>query len=121
MPRILVVDDDPDMRAMLQQTLQNAGHEVFSAADGREALKQNRLTAADLALVDIFMPNKDGFETIAQFRKEFPKVGLIAMSGRPPEAHVLTVAQRLGAIEVLQKPFVADEVLTAVAKVLARP
>src|SRR2546430_2478635 len=99
------------MRTMLEGTLQNAGYEVVSAPDGKEALKRFRAQAADLVITDLFMPNKYGFEMISELRKEFPKTSLIAMCGRPPAVQLLPLAQRLGAAEVLQKPFAADDLL----------
>ena len=119
MARILIVDDDADMRAMLQDTLRNAGYEVVSAADGKEALKLHRKEAADLVITDLFMPNKDGFETINDLRKESPRTLLIAICGRPPAMQLLPLAQRLGAADVLQKPFAADDLLKAVRRVLS--
>lgn len=118
MARILIVDDDSDMRAVLQDTLKNAGYEVVSAADGKEALRQHRKQAADLVITDLFMPNKDGFETLSELRKESPQTPLIAMCGRPPAVQLLPLAQRLGAADVLQKPFAVDDLLKAVRRLL---
>ena len=118
MARILVIDDDPDMRALLEQTLQSAGHEVVSAADGREGMGQYRIKPADLVITDLYMPNQEGLETIVQLRKESPEVHIIAMCGKPTAMPMLSAAQHLGAVAVLQKPFVADELLAAVGKAL---
>ena len=118
MPRILVIDDDPDMRALLEQTLKSAGQEVVLAADGKEGMEQYRAKAADLVITDIYMPNQEGLETIREFRGRFPKVAIIAMSGRGDAGAMLSIAQKLGAVEILQKPFLADELLTAVGKAL---
>jgi len=118
--RILIVDDEPDMRALLEETLVGAGYEVVSAVDGRQALKEYRDKAADLVIMDVFMPNKDGFETIIDLRKDFPDALIIAVTGRPPMAHVLPVAKRLGAVEVLQKPFEPKDLLATVHRVLKR-
>jgi len=114
MPRILVIDDDPEMRAMLEQTLQSAGHQVVLAADGRQGLAQIAITPADLVITDLYMPNKDGLETILELRQRFPKVVIIAMSGRAVAATMLSIARQLGAIEILLKPFVTNELLRAV-------
>ncbi len=118
MVRILVIDDDADMRAMLEQTLNSAGHEVTLAADGREGLEQYRRKPADLVITDIYMPNQEGLETIIELRRHFPEVAIIAMSGRAAAGPMLSLAQKLGAVEVLHKPFVAEELLAAVAKAL---
>jgi CheY-like chemotaxis protein len=118
MARILVIDDDPDMRALLEQTLKSAGHEVALAADGREGLEQYRAKPAGLVITDLYMPNQGGLETIMELRRRFPEVVIIAISGKPEAGTMLSIAQKLGAVEVLQKPFVADELLAAVGKAL---
>jgi|SRR3954468_20049564 DNA-binding response OmpR family regulator len=107
------------MLAMLQDTLEMAKHEVVSAHDGRQATELYREKRPDLVITDVFMPAKDGFETIIDLRKEFPDSLIIAVTGRPANAHVLPVAKRLGAVEVLQKPFSPEELLEVVNRVLA--
>lgn len=118
MPRILIVDDEPDMLAMMDDTLQMAGYEVVQAHEGRQALELYREKPTDLVITDVFMPAKDGFETIIELRKEFPDSLILAITGRPPGAHVLPVAKRLGAVEVLQKPFSPEDLLAVVNRVL---
>src|SRR5881392_1100963 len=118
MPRILVIDDDPSVRSLLEQTLQSAGHEVALATDGREGLEQFLTKPPDLVITDIYMPNQEGLETIVELRKRSPDVRLIAMSARPAAVTMLSIAQKLGTIEVLQKPFLAEELLAAVGKAL---
>jgi DNA-binding NtrC family response regulator len=114
MARILVIDDDSDMRLLLEQTLGPAGHEVVSARDGREGIHQYRTEPAQLVITDLFMPNQEGLETIIQMRKDFPEVSIIAMSGRTGASTMLAIARRLGAIGVLEKPFDPDQLLRAV-------
>jgi DNA-binding response OmpR family regulator len=118
MARILVIDDDPDMRALLKQTLESAGHEVSLAADGRQGVDQYRANRADLVITDLYMPGQEGLETIIELRTRFPEVAIMAVSGRAIAATMLSVAQKLGAVEVLQKPFVTGELLAAVGKAL---
>src|SRR5260221_1697721 len=118
MARILVIDDDPDMRDMLGQTLKSAGHEVALAADGQEGVHQCRARPADLVVTDIYMPNREGLETIMELRNGFPDIAIIAMSGRATAGTMLSIARKLGAEEVLQKPFVTEELRTAVERVL---
>jgi len=118
MARILVIDDDPDIRAMLEQILKSAGHEVILAADGREGMERHRSSPADLVITDLYMPNQEGLETIHEFRTRFPEVAIIAMSGRAAAVTMLSVAQKFGAVAVLHKPFAADELIAAVAKAL---
>ena len=118
MPRILVIDDDADMRTLLEQTLQSAGHEVVLAADGMEGVQQYRTAPADLVITDLYMPIQQGLDTIVQLRKEAPAVRIIAMCGKSTAMPMLSAAQRLGAFAVLQKPFSPDQLLAEVAKVL---
>ena len=118
MARILIIDDDADMRVLLGQALQTVGHEVVLAADGREGVEQQRIKPAELVITDIYMPNQAGLETIIQLRKESPAVRVIAMCGESTALPMLSAAQRLGAIQVLQRPFVGEEMLTAVERAL---
>jgi DNA-binding NtrC family response regulator len=118
MARILVIDDEADIRTFLEEILKRAGHEVILAADGREGLERHRTSPADLVITDLYMPNQEGLETIREFRTRFPEVAIIAMSGRAAAVTMLSVAQKFGAVGVLHKPFAADELIAAVAKAL---
>lgn len=122
MARILVVDDEPDIRALLEMTLRLGGHEVVPAADGNEALARQRETPADLVLVDIFMPEKEGIETIIELRQSFPRLPIIAMSGggRTGNQGFLAQALHLGANRAIAKPFDPRMILTLVDEVLGR-
>ncbi len=115
---ILVIDDDPDTQALLQQILKPAGHSVAVASNGRDGLKQYKAIPTDLVITDLFMPEQEVLETIKQLRLEFPDIRIIAISGRPMAGTMLSVAQRLGATAVLPKPFLPDELLQAVEQSL---
>ena len=118
MARILVIDDDSDTRAMLEQTLKPAGYEVILAADGREGVERYRASPVDLVITDLYMPNQEGLETIGELRRRFPEVAIIAMSGKAAAVTMLSIAQKFGAIGMLHKPFAADELIAAVEKAL---
>jgi DNA-binding NtrC family response regulator len=118
MARILVIDDDPDMRVMVEQTLKSGGHEVILAADGRQGVEQYRACLADVVITDLYMPNQEGLETIRELRSGFANVGIIAMSGWPTAPTMLPIAQKLGAVKILQKPFLAEELIAAVDRAL---
>ena len=118
MARILVIDDDPDTRAMLEQTLKPAGHEVILAADGREVVERYRTNPADLVITDLYMPIQDGSETIRELRSCFPEVAIIAMSGRPDTGAMLSIAQHVSGVGILRKPFAFEELTAAVSKAL---
>ena len=116
MPRILIIDDDPDTRDFLQNTLNSAGHQTLTAAEGREGLTQFLREPADLVITDIFMPEQDGLEIIAGLRTRFPGLPIIAMTGHTPD--LLSVAQKMGSTGILHKPFSSHELLALVLKVL---
>jgi CheY-like chemotaxis protein len=115
MARILVVDDDHDICEVLAMGLKHAGHEVRVAADGASALRP-----FDLIITDIFMPGKEGIETIMEIRRDFPAVKVVAMSGggRTGDLHYLRDAVALGAVRTLRKPFGRAELLDAVRAAL---
>ena len=111
--RILLVDDDADLRAMLRAALQLAGYSVEVARNGRAALATQRHSPADILITDIFMPESDGFETIDGFRRNFPSTKIIAISGGAPvmKTNYLDAAGLIGVDASLQKPFEMDELL----------
>jgi DNA-binding response OmpR family regulator len=120
MARILIIDDDPDTRSMLEDVLKSANHQTVTAADGKEGLKEYLANPTDLVITDMFMPDRDGFETIVELRKQFPKLSIIAMTGKDSATDILSIAQILGAAEVLQKPFTPAQLLSAAEKALRR-
>jgi DNA-binding response OmpR family regulator len=120
MARILIIDDDADTRLMLEEILKPAGHQIVTAADGKEGVKQYLANPADLVITDIFMPDQDGFQTIAELRKQFPAVSIIAISGKDSVVGILSIARTLGAVDVLQKPFTPAQLLTAADNALRK-
>src|SRR5437762_7182307 len=81
MARILVIDDDAQVRGAVRRVLERAGHTVVDVADGEAGIRAHRERPTDLIITDIFMPEQDGIETIQQLRREFPRVKIIAISG----------------------------------------
>jgi two-component system, chemotaxis family, chemotaxis protein CheY len=94
------------------------GHRVLAATNGKEGLELWSAHSPDLVIIDIFMPVKEGLETIQELRRKRPDVKIIAISGAPTGVLVLNMAKELGAQEVLHKPFLPDEISSAVAKLL---
>ncbi len=119
---VLVVDDNSDMRSLLEIVLQRAGFETEVAADGDLALDLQRGHPADVLITDIFMPERDGIELIRAFKSRFPDVKIIAMSGggQKARADYLAVASEIGADAVLRKPFAAETLVTTL-EYLVRP
>lgn len=122
MARILVVDDEEIVRVTLRQMLEKAGHQVFEAANGLEALRAFEKREADLVITDIIMPEKEGIETIMELRQRKPDLKIIAMSGggRTGTMEYLHLAKSLGADNVLPKPFKMGEVRDLVSRTLAQ-
>ena len=116
MARILVVDDDARLTAVLRDILTQAGYEVETACNGEEACKAFRRLPADLVITDILMPEKEGIQTITSLRRVCPGLRIIAMSGGGQEspAFYLEMAREFGADVTLQKPFSKAQVLQAV-------
>lgn len=116
MATILIADDEPAIREVIRRILLLDHHRVIEAGDGEEAIQLIRAEKPDLALVDLFMPRKEGLETIMQLRRQFPDLKLIAISGGNPTHGMsfLELAQRLGAHRTLAKPFAMQDVLSAV-------
>jgi DNA-binding response OmpR family regulator len=120
MPRILIIDDDPRIRAMLKKILTDSGYEIEEAEDGDEGVELFRKNPADLVITDIIMPEKDGISTIIQLKKEYPAVKIIAMSagGRIEAKLYLESAKALGAKHSLHKGFDKNELLRVVRELL---
>jgi DNA-binding response OmpR family regulator len=119
--KILIIDDDEQMRILLRQVMEWSGYEVVEAADGREGMLRQRKERADLVITDLIMPEQEGLETITGLKKEYPKLRIIAISGGGrigPDAY-LPAAQELGADRVFSKPFDVRELANTVKELLA--
>ena len=116
MARILVVDDDARLTAVLRDILTQAGHEVQTAYNGEEACKAFRRLPVDLLITDMLMPEKEGIETITSLRRVCPGLRIIAISGGGQESPTfyLEMAREFGADVTLQKPFSKAQLLQAV-------
>src|SRR5271157_2711759 len=92
--RLLVVDDEPSIRDLIQTSLSMEGYEVRVAQDGFDALAQMRGALPDLILTDLKMPNMSGFELLSVVRTRFPQIPTIAISGeyQPPVAELGVLA-----------------------------
>src|SRR5882724_9042562 len=131
MSHILVVDDDPAVRATIGIVLEAAGFQVTVTDNGLAGQKAMEAASFDAAVVDVFMPDMDGLEAIKVFRRLNPAMPIIAVSGAmslfdycdstttPPD--YLSMASKLGAETGVQKPFHPRELLQAVYKALGMP
>jgi YesN/AraC family two-component response regulator len=121
MARILIMEDEVQMRALLRQILESSGHEVTEAANGVEGIRLYHEKPADLVIVDIIMPEKEGFETIRELKRDFPEVKLIAISGGGfvGAEPYLKMAESLGVTHNFAKPIEREELLDAVQELLS--
>ncbi len=99
---ILIIEDQVLMRQLLIQVLEDAGYQVWEAANGRLGLEQFRAHPADLVLTDLDMPEMDGWEVIVALTRSYADVTIMAMSGMHPDE--LQKATRCGARQIFPKP-----------------
>jgi CheY-like chemotaxis protein len=127
MAHILVIDDDDSLRAVLVKFLEQGGHMVSHAANGRDGLHLLHHKKADLVITDIFMPEMDGLEVILAIKKQFPhaseQVPVIAMSGgletkETEPVCFLKQARLFGADRIFPKPFDFQTLLAAIRELL---
>jgi DNA-binding NtrC family response regulator len=119
MATILIVDDDATIRTVIIQALKSEGHQVFSAADGKEGMWHSRAVRPDLIITDLFMPIQEGLELIKGLRAQFPHIAILAISGTSVASRaMLSVALELGATTTLEKPFDKETLLAMVDKTL---
>jgi DNA-binding response OmpR family regulator len=120
MAKILVIDDDKFVTAVIAGTLQNAGHDVEVAYDGEAGEQMFDAGAFDVVICDMLMPRQEGIETIRHMRGAKPDVAIVAVSGGLGSSlDVLAIAKQLGAHVTLAKPFHARQIVDAVDAALA--
>lgn len=115
---ILVVDDEPQTRAVLDEYLTVLGHDVVQATDGKAAIRHLGRTPYDLVISDILMPEQDGLEVLLFVRKHRPATRAVAISA-PGNELFLKSAKGLGAWRVFQKPFTLEEIAEAIEEIPA--
>ena len=123
MGTVLIVDDEALLRGALRRVVERAGYRVHEASDGNEAVRLCESQAIDVVLLDIFMPEKEGFETIRELRKNRPEVKIIAMSGggRYGFIDVLEAAKKFGAHCAFQKPLPLPELVATLREMMPTP
>jgi DNA-binding response OmpR family regulator len=116
--RVLVVDDDDDIRLLLEQLLSAAGYQVQTARDGRAALRAFHASPTDVVVLDLSMPELDGFETLDRLRdlSDVPVILLTARSGEIDKVRGF----RAGADDYVVKPFGRQELLARIEALLRR-
>ncbi len=118
---VLIIEDDPSLRDSLRRTLRKTGYTILQAAEGGEGLMLLGTHVIDVVLIDIFMPGKEGIETIQAIRRTHPQVKIIAMSGGGERRYidVLRVAKSIGCHQTLDKPFSNETLINAIQAQLA--
>ncbi len=121
MARILIMDDDDDVRLNLREMLENEGFETADACNGKKGMAIFRKNPFDLVITDIFMPEQEGIETVKELRDDFPFVKIIAISGggKMKPGLYLNIAGQLGADKTLTKPFKREDILRAIEETLS--
>src|SRR6059036_1299816 len=121
MPKILVVDDEPDAVELIDFNLKAASYEVVTAADGNEALKKARASLPDLIVLDLMLPEVDGLEVCKMLRRDpaTAAIPIIMLSAKAAEIDRV-LGLELGADDYLTKPFSPRELVLRVRKILER-
>jgi DNA-binding NtrC family response regulator len=114
MKRILLIDDEKSIRALLRTVLEEAGYEVMEAATADEAVSSYEARPADLVITDIFLPEAEAPRKILELVFRHPTMKVIAVSGAASQEPARSIAKLLGARQVLQKPFMIKGLLDAV-------
>ncbi len=116
MAQILLIEDDNDIRQLMKQFLEQDGHTVVEASNGKTAVEIYYKEQPDLIITDIVMPEKNGIEVISELKSKYPHIKIIAISGGgdlDPSSYLFT-ARKLGAAYTLKKPFLRAELIEAV-------
>ncbi len=121
--RVLIVDDEADVRKVVRMTLEKAGYEVLEAEDGEKAIEkinegENPLTL-DVIISDIRMPKINGVEAINYFQQQYPRVPLIVLTGFP-DLDMATSFLKKGIVDYLVKPVESEKLRAAVASAMEK-
>ena len=118
---VLVVDDEPDVRKVVRITLEKSGYDVVEAEDGKKAIaeikKDENSLLLNLIITDIRMPNMNGIDVINYYRKEWPSIPLIVLTGFPDLDMAIAMLQH-GVVDYLVKPVEAEKLKASVAQAL---
>jgi two-component system, cell cycle response regulator CpdR len=122
MARILLIDDEPQVRSLLGEVLEQHGHEVIECSNSTEGIREFKKSHFHLVIMDIVLPDKDVGETLRELKEHQKQVNVLAISGGfslGPDETIFDIAQGLGVKAALAKPFHLPDFLTAVDQCLA--
>ena len=118
MAKILIVEDEDELRNAVRRTLEFNGYEVVTVSEGSQAIKAIQDELPDLVLTDIFMPGMEGLETIRALSSSYPDLPIVVMTGSLDPLFI-DMSLRFGAVHGLNKPFSTDELLLVIEQTLS--
>lgn len=113
MALVLVIDDEPDIVALLREALEQEGHEVLTARDGRDGLQVYQARRPAVVITDVFMPRRSGIDLVLELARMDPPPKMIAISGVTGSSF-LEAAREANVARTFVKPFDVREVVRAV-------
>ena len=121
MAKILIAEDERDIRDLITFTLRFAGHEVIATANGEEAYQKAQEVIPDLIMMDVRMPRMTGYDACRQMKEieALKSVPVVFLSAKGQDAEV-QAGLEAGAVEYILKPFAPDELTARVSKILAK-
>jgi len=118
-PNIVIVDDDPQVLKFLSTTLEENGYAVTTTTAGKEALAVTQQNPPDLLILDLNMPEPDGFDLLKMVHSQLPYLRILVISGYL-KGRVLESFRFIGAIATLEKPITPDALASKVREILGR-
>jgi len=121
MAKILIAEDEKDIRELITFSLQYAGYEVIPAVDGQDAVEKVPVVKPDLIMMDVRMPRMTGYEACAKIKAmdEVKDIPVVFLSAKGQESEIQTGLE-LGAYEYILKPFAPDELIRKVSDIIAK-
>ncbi|HMD13753.1 MAG TPA: response regulator [Bacteroidota bacterium] len=116
--RILIVDDEDDLRTLLRHILTAQGYQVTAASDGEEAIELIKQQKFDVALLDIQMPNINGIQVLKYIKEHSPQTQSVMLTGYADLKHAME-AKEFGARDFIGKPYRPEDVLSTIEHILA--
>lgn len=118
MDKIVVIDDQFGIRALIQDALEDSGFEVFTADNGEIGLSLVAEHSPKIVITDIFMPVKEGVNVVRSIKQDYPHIKVIVISGADRRENYFETAKQFGADETLSKPFKMECLIDLVLKLL---
>ncbi len=122
MPRVLIIEDEAELREMIKTTLIRRKYTVMEASNGKEALLHFKPSMTDLVVTDLIMPEEDGLKVIIKLKELKPSLKIIAVSGggKAGPGGYLNLAKALGAHAVISKPFSINDLIFKIEELLEK-